>query len=105
MLKLESGIDYFTDDNGKRICTGSQMGRPNVLPENTQALIKLRLTKLRWVDGDYDEKGAYWGHGVGDTDVFCAWNEDGVRVFTRGWHRESAKQGVWKVLPKATFFR
>ena len=81
------------------------MGRSNVLPDNPQEPIKLRLTKLQWVDGDYDQWGAYWGHGNGDTDVYCAWNNAGVRIFVRGWHRESAKQGVWKVLPKAKFYR
>jgi|ERR1035441_1505720 hypothetical protein len=104
-LKLESGLTYFIDSNGKRVCTGSEMGRRNVLPADTQAPIKLRLAKLRWVDGDYDEQGAYWGHGPGLADVFCAWDEAGVRIYIRGRNRESAKQGVWKVLPKAKFFR
>ena len=81
------------------------MGRANILPENINAPIKLRLERLNMVDGDYDQGGAYWGHSYGGSEMFCAWNDSGVRVFIRDWNREAAKQGVLKCLPKAKFYR
>lgn len=103
-LILANGTTGFTDDNGKWICTGSQIGRPNILPKDKNAPVKLQLVKLRMVDQDYDSFGAYWGCGPGTTAVYCGF-ADGIYVFTRGWNRESAKQGIWKVLPNARFYR
>jgi hypothetical protein len=108
--EFDKSINWYKVCNMKLILSkacsarGADMGRPNRLPQDVNAPIKLRMERLKWVDQDYDENGAYWGHGTGDTNVYCAWNEAGVRIFTRGWHRESAKQGVWKVLPNAKFF-
>lgn len=84
---------------------GAQMGRRNVLPTNPDAPIKLRMERLKWVDGDYDQWGAYWGHG---TPLYCAWGEDEqtqVYVFVRAPDRQSAKEQVRKQLPQATFYR
>ena len=83
---------------------GAQMGRRNEIPE-TYAGEKLRLTRLPFVDGDYDRWGAYWG---GPATVWCAWGEtaDGedVRIFVRAWFRESAKLEVIRALNSAVFF-
>jgi len=81
---------------------GAQMGRRNILPDDVNKPIKLRMEKLRWVDGDYDSFGAYWGNS-GDN-VYCAWM-DNVRVFVRATNRETAKEEVRDLLPNATFFR
>lgn len=84
---------------------GSQMGRRNTFPEDTNKAIKLRMEKLRWVDGDYDKWGAYWG-GSNKDNIFCAWNDEkGVFVFVRSGDRATAKQLVCNILPNATFFR
>ena len=74
---------------------GAQMGRRNVipaLPEGRRAIVKLHLTRLRWVDYDYDQWGAYWGGGSGDF-VYCAAGE-GCLVFVRASCREIAKAEV-----------
>jgi hypothetical protein len=84
---------------------GAQVGRADVLPTNLNDPIKLRVEKLRWVDGDYDQFGAYWGGG-GGTDIYCAWGEDGdhqVLVFVRAATRTDAKHLVLQKLPKASF--
>lgn len=86
---------------------GAQMGRPNELPADPTAPIRLRLTALRWVSGDYDQWGAYWGGGSGDR-VYCAWGDDvawPVRVFVRGATRYTAKAATRETLPKARFYR
>ena len=111
MLKLESGIDYFTDDSGKKVCTGSRMGRPNIIPasvrQNLGYKIKLHLERLRWVDGDYDQGGAYWGRS--NTHVYCAWGKYGpndlfVQAFVRANSRKDAKRLVRDEISNAIFF-
>ena len=89
--------------------SGAQMGRPNVLPDNLEARINLNMEKLRWVDGDYDQFGAYWGGGSGD-DVYCAHAQWGIPygevfIFVRAKNRMIAKELVREFLPNATFFR
>ena len=96
-LKLNWACDY----------RGADMGRPNLLPEDPAASIRLRLERLRWVDGDYDQGGAYWGNS-GGTDIYCAWGEDEkwqVRVFVRAASRDEAKAGVRESVPGVTFYR
>lgn len=90
---------------------GADMGRRNLLPEQTDPSppIKLRMEKLRWVDGDYDQGGAYWGYN-GCNDVYCAWGEWGipfkpVQIFVRALTRAEAKTAVREFLPRAKFYR
>lgn len=86
---------------------GAQMGRPDQMPVNQNAPIKLQMERLKWVDGDYDQSGAYWGGGNGDW-IYCAHGEDAevaVKVFVRAVSREHAKTLVRKSLPFASFYR
>ncbi len=83
--------------------TGSQMGRRNQLPDDREATIKLRMERLRFVSGDYDQWGAYWGGGSNSW-IYCAWL-DQVRVFVRAENREQAKLKVRDTLPQANFYR
>ena len=115
MLKLESGMTYFTDDNGRKVCTGSQMGRPNIIPDCVTKMnrVKLRLEKLPLVDSDYDKAGSYWGYKAG-TDIYCAWgtppNEitgnpfPPIQIFVRAISRKDAKEQVRAKLANAKFF-
>lgn len=112
-LKLTSGLDYGEDANGKRVCRGAQMGRPNIIPhglteKGTQS-VKLHLERLQWVDGDYDQGGAYWGCPGRGMYVYCAWGKWGinmafVQVFVRAISRKDAKSLVRDDLPFAKFF-
>jgi hypothetical protein len=84
---------------------GASMGRRNELPLDVSASLKLRLTRLKWVDGDYDQGGAYWGGGRGDW-IFCAWGEDDekqIRIFVRATNCTKAEEEVKKILPNAKF--
>lgn len=86
---------------------GASMGRADTLPENRAEAVKLRLTPLRWVGGDYDQGGAYWGNS-GGTRIYCAWgdaSEVAVRVFVRAADRAEAKELVREKLCNAKFYR
>lgn len=103
---LRDGATYFTNEHGDRVCTGSQMGRCNLLPDDRAQPIKLRLYRLRFVDGDYDQAGAYWG---GPATVWRAvgYDRDGdlVECFVRALDRVDAKSAVRSILPCAAFYR
>lgn len=111
--KLKSGATGFYNERNEWQCTGSQMGRPDTLPENRQLPVKLRLVRLKWRDGDYDEGGAYWGFN-GCNDVYRAVSTDVeafgdslqlVECFVRALGRQDAKAKVLQVLPQARFYR
>lgn len=76
---------------------GSQMGRRN---QNQGAPEALYLQRVRFVDGDYDAGGAYWGGGPRTQPLWCAFspetteNEELVMVFVRAANREDAKASV-----------
>jgi hypothetical protein len=82
---------------------GADMGRPNLLPDDCNAAIKLHLERLRWVDGDYDAGSAYWGGGSGDS-IYCG-HTVGVQVFVRAKNHNAAKAEVRTTLPAAKFYR
>ena len=106
-LKLSNGMTYGIDNQGNRVCTGSGMGRTNLLPfqfMGTNAVpIKLQMERLKWVDYDYDSAGCYWGRSNNDH-IYCAW-KDNVQVFVRTINRAAAKKAVRDLLSAATFYR
>jgi len=82
------------------------MGRPNILPENRKATGKLKYRPLKWVDGDYDEKGAYWGNNGRDSIYFFFGDLDGedltTQIFIRAVSIQDAKDKVLEILPAVT---
>lgn len=118
MLKLESGMDYGTGHNGEKICLGAKHGRPDIIPhglhEEGAEPVKLHLERLKWVDGDYDQGGAYWGHSnnpkeEASKDVYIAWgkwtdNFVFVQAFVRARNRKTAKALVRGKIRNAKFF-
>jgi hypothetical protein len=102
-LSLPNGVTYGYDINGKRVCLGSQMGRGDTLPEDCDIPIKVRMEKLKFVDGAYDQWGAYWGAG---NPIYCAWNKhENTLVFIRARNRREAKARVKEMLPQVKFYR
>ena len=99
---------------------GAQMGRRNVVPVTClKTSPKLHLEKLRWVSGDYDQGGCYWGRTwVNDTSVKTTWGtfkasfdvyhasnaELGIEIFVRAISRKEAKKEVRSFLRKARFY-
>lgn len=83
------------------------MGRPNRLPDDTDETVKLQMVQLRWVDGDYDEGGAYWGGGSGDHVYYAKGDASDVvvEVYVRAKSRKQAKAEVRELLPNARFYR
>ena len=86
---------------------GAEMGRRDNIPNPDEA-VKLHLVKLEWYDGDYDKKGAYWGHTAG-TNIYWAYGDSAdsspINVFARAKNRNEAKEMVNERMPKAKFYR
>jgi len=83
---------------------GAAMGRCDHITE-PDAPIKFHLVKLRWVDGDYDQGGAYWGCG---DPIFHAWGdglEEEQEMFIRAPSRFHARLMVCKEFRNARFYR
>lgn len=111
-LKLSNGLTYGYGADGNRICTGSQMGRRDTVPSNSILQpVKMHLTRLRFIDGCYDQGGAYWGapenvywaqssevYHFGDS-LHC------IQLFTRASNRDEARRKVLERIPTATFYR
>lgn len=98
---LRSGATGFINDEGRWVCTGSMMGRRAILPDDPSAPIRLKMERLRFVDGCYDQGGAYWG---APENVWCAYADE-VMVTTRADSRDQAKENVKASIPGATFHR
>ncbi len=84
---------------------GAGMGRSDTLPANPMAPIELYVQRLSWVDGDYDEGGAYWGIGAmnGKKPTYIYWAqgedaEDCIDVFVRAISLEAAKEAIITVI-------
>jgi len=117
---LRNGATYFTNEHGEKVCTGSQMGRRDTLPDTREACAlpcKLRLVRLTW-RGDYDAGGAYWGCararsytrrlGAPLDFIFRAAGDVGderAEIFIRAATREQARAAVLAKLPAARFYR
>ena len=84
---------------------GAPMGRGNRIPDDIETAGKLYLEKLRWIDGAYDQGGAYWGMGdpiyraSGETATEC------LEIFVRARDREDAKKQIKELIETAIFHR
>ena len=82
---------------------GASLGRPNFIAPDAPSNLKLRMSRLAFVDYDYDKGGAYWGGG-GPEKVYCAWiggNTGSVaRVFVWARSRNIAKEKVRQIFSK-----
>lgn len=82
------------------------MGRRSWRGHDVSGPVKCYMRKLKWVDGDYDEQGAYWGFVPGTAIYWCNFdivdtNED---IFVRATSRQDAKEQIRQQLPLAKFF-
>ena len=86
---------------------GAPMGRSDNRTE-LEFSVRFHLRRMRWVSGDYDEGGAYWGRSMGAADMWHAWgdaSEEEQEMFLRAWTREEAKRAIQDRFPNATFYR
>ena len=70
------------------------MGRPNHIPNDIDN-VKLHLSRLKWVDGDYDPGGVYWGRST--KNIYWAYGEsetEQIEIFVRANDRNEAKSKV-----------
>ena len=80
------------------------MGRSNSI-NDAEYQVEFEIERLRWVDGDYDEGGAYWGRS-GDDYIYRAegHSADAVEsIFVRARGLDEAKAEILKTYPNATF--
>ena len=63
---------------------GAPMGRANARLEG-----KCRLQRVHFIDGAYDNGGAYWGMGL---PLYVAEDCEGNQAFVRAKNREEAKK-------------
>jgi hypothetical protein len=80
---------------------GANMGRRSDWPEDRSVPIMLMIERLQWVDGDYDQGGAYWGGFIPDRDppsyIFWAYGEDDenqVDIFVRAKSLADAERKI-----------
>lgn len=80
---------------------GAPMGRPTTIPTVPTEMV---IQQLEWVDGDYDQSGAYWGGPLhkGTEYIWWAYSEDGHEVFVRAKNRADAESKVSNMAPLAT---
>ena len=97
---------------------GADMGRRNVIPGKEHwpggpcepGCVdpgRLHLQRLRFVDGDYDTGGAYWGGGT-PAKLYCAFFEYvPLQVYVRATNRTEARAAVLNALPGSgwSFYR
>jgi len=80
---------------------GADMGRSNCIPTTPCEMV---IQQLQWVDGDYDQGGAYWGGPAnkGTEYIWWAYDETGeYEVFVRASDRAMAERGVRELAPLA----
>ena len=75
---------------------GAPMGR-----RSDKVFGKVHLERVPFVDGDYDQGGAYWG---GPANLWCAWNEGGAH-YVRAPNRLGAKLVITLNCPEAYYYR
>ena len=83
---------------------GAPLGRFDRL---TDFASRLHLERVPFIDGDYDQGGAYWG-GYPSLPLYCAWNDgaNGMQAcYTRAKDRQAARAGVLARYPGAKFYR
>jgi len=98
--KGESMHPYQKDVSSPR---GAPMGRRSD-PE-VSLVGKVHLRCVPFVDGDYDQGGAYWGGGCGTMPLFCAWDDDGHIHYLRTASRDGAKYWLRSCNSGITFYR
>ena len=80
---------------------GAPLGRPDYCLDETATVT---VFKVRMVDGDYDDGGAYWGGGKGTLPLYCAEDVNGdVRLFTRAPSLKDARNHLRECHPDLTF--
>lgn len=84
-------------DNPQLPAVSCRYGAPMGRRESTEgADARARCFRLRFIDGCYDEGGAYWG---APANVYCATNDEGLLLFCRADSRKEAKGKFRERLP------
>ena len=71
---------------------GAPMGRRS--SREDEFVGKSHLQRVPFVDGDYDQGGAYWGRGYLAEYLYCAWDDEGHAIYCRAKCRADAKAAL-----------
>ena len=77
---------------------GAPMGRREI---HLDPAAKVRIFRVRFVSGDYDVGGAYWGGG--GTPLYAAIGDD-FQSFIRAKNRKDAVVGLTKRFPDLKYY-
>lgn len=80
-------MKQFDDANCSR---GAPLGRSSYGKAEDCQDRSIALFRVRFVDGDYDDGGAYWGGGIESGPLYCARFGDTYRAFIRARNRIEA---------------
>lgn len=83
---------------------GAPMGRMDVGGAGGDDYVKLRLRRVRLVDGVYDGGGAYWGSRPRGSTLFCIWSADRAIILYRdACNYLFAQEAARELYPQADF--
>lgn len=88
---------------------GAPMGRVSLIPpDHATYPYNFHMQQLCWVDGAYDEGGAYWGRGKEDEHIFWAEHPEDANgkeacLYVRARSLTQAQARVRETFPLATF--
>ena len=87
---------------------GAPMGRASIQPSDADTFAyNFHVQQLCWVDGAYDEGGAYWGRGGFEYIYWCEHKKDEngreARAFIRANSDRLARERLLEIYPLATF--
>lgn len=87
------------------VYVGSPYGSPHGRCSDHLSEFKgcVHLREVPFVDGDYDQGGAYWGGGT--IPLFCAWDDEGHVHYLRARVRWEAKDKILLANPALKFYR
>jgi hypothetical protein len=77
----------FIDISSSR---GAPIGRASYGLSSDCPSRSIRLFRVIFYDGDYDDGGAYWGGGINTLPLYCARYGNTYRAFARAKDRRSA---------------
>lgn len=81
---------------------GAPMGRGNTV-ESPELPQTFEIERLIWVDGCYDQGGAYWGRTGREDYIFRACSDEGSEMFVRAKSFPDATAQILETFPHANF--
>src|SRR6187402_380632 len=95
---MRTQFPYNVPVNGQY---GAPMGRRDV-GSSDESRVRMTMRLVPFIDGDYDNGGAYWGGGRDTPRLWCAWSADrSVIRYVRAKSLAAALLIVYEDFPNA----